>query len=140
MTHTLRKILIGYDGTEQSIRALELAINLNEQYNAELHLALVMQKPSQIADPVPDEFLEALRRTGENTLADGARLVRQGLEEPVTHLETGNPSEKLLELADKLKPDLIVLGMIKHTTSEKILGTVSSRFLRIRRYPILVVP
>lgn len=136
----MRKILIGYDGTEQSVRALELAINLNEQYNAELHLAFVLKKPSDIADPVPDEVIDALRKAGERTLSNGARLVRQELEEPVTHLEIGNPSEKLLELADKLKPVLVVLGMNRHTTTERILGIVSSNFLRSRKHPILVVP
>lgn len=136
----MRKILIGYDGTEQSVRALELVISLNEQYNAELHLAFVVKKPQEIADPVPEEVIDAIRKAGEHTLSNGARIVRQEFAEPVTHLETGNPSEKLLELADKLKPVLVVLGMTKHTTSEKILGTVSSNFLRSRKHPILVVP
>lgn len=140
MHFALRRILVGYDGSEQSIHALELAISLNEQYNAELHLVFVVQKPSGVADPVPDGVIDSLRRAGEDTLSNGVRLVRQEFEEPITHLETGNPSEKLVELADTLKPDLVVLGMIKHTTSEKILGTVSSNFLRTRKYPILVVP
>jgi nucleotide-binding universal stress UspA family protein len=136
----LRRILVGYDGTEESARALELAISLNEQYEAELHLAFVVQKPPQMADPVPDEVIESLRRLGEETLTNAARLVKKRFENPITHLEIGNPGEKLLDLANSLKPELVVLGMVKHTTSEKILGTVSSHFLKARRHPILVVP
>jgi nucleotide-binding universal stress UspA family protein len=55
-------------------------------------------------------------------------------------LESGNPGEKLLELADRLKPDLVVLGTLQRSTSKKLLGPVSSSFLRVRRYPLLIVP
>jgi nucleotide-binding universal stress UspA family protein len=55
-------------------------------------------------------------------------------------LEIGNPVERLLELADKLNPQLVVLGIPKHSSSESLIGTVSSQFLRSRRYPILLVP
>jgi nucleotide-binding universal stress UspA family protein len=89
---------------------------------------------------VPDEVLDVLRKTGEETLLDAERQVRKNLSRPVTHLESGNPGEKLLELADRLKPDLVVLGTLAHSTSERLLGTVSSNFLRARRHPLLIVP
>jgi len=52
----------------------------------------------------------------------------------------GNPGEKLLELAERLKPDLVVLGTLRHSASERLLGTVSSYFLKSRAYPLLIVP
>ena len=58
----------------------------------------------------------------------------------MTHLDFGSPPEKLLELADKIIPDLVVIGIAKHPASERILGTVSSLFFRTRRYPVLGVP
>src|SRR5487761_1173277 len=48
-----RKFLIAYDGSEESVRALELAIELQEQKGpTEFHLAYVVEKPIDIADPV----------------------------------------------------------------------------------------
>ena len=93
-----------------------------------------------MADPIPDEVLDSLEKKGLDSLSNAERSVRKQFCKPVTHLEIGNPVEKLLELADKLKPQLVVLGIAKHSSSESLIGTVSSRFLRSRRYPILLVP
>jgi nucleotide-binding universal stress UspA family protein len=136
----LRRILVGYDGSEESERALKFALDNLEWTNVEIHIAYVVQKPAGLLDPVPEEELAPLRKAGQDTLSNAARMVRQSLENPVTHLENGNPGEKLVELAGRLKPDLVVVGTIQHSTSEKLLGTVSSYFLKSRKYPLLIVP
>jgi nucleotide-binding universal stress UspA family protein len=138
-----RKVLIGYDGSEQSMRALDYAISLLKQTEAtstEFHLAYVVEKPPNLADPVPEEVLESLKKVGNDVLSNGVRVVKKLWETPITHLEFGSPPEKLLKLADILKVDLVVLGIAKHPASERILGTVSSFFFNARRYPILGVP
>jgi nucleotide-binding universal stress UspA family protein len=137
----VRRILVGYDGSEQAARALDFAIETIAQNDeAEIHLAYVVQKPGGVPDPVPDEVLDVLQKTGEETLLNAERRVRKNLSRPITHLETGNAAQKLLELADRLKPELVVLGTLRHSTSEKLLGTVSSSFLKSRRHPLLIVP
>lgn len=142
-TISLERILVGYDGTEQSERALEFAIKISQEamsQTLEIHLAFVVEKPHGAADPVPEEAMESLKRAGQDVLSNGARIVKKRLETPVVHLEFGSPPQKLLELADKLKPDLVVLGIAGHPASERILGTVSSLFFKTRRYPVLGVP
>jgi nucleotide-binding universal stress UspA family protein len=138
-----RKFLIAYDGSEESFRALSFIIKLHQQTQedtTEFHIAYVVKKPVNIADPVPDELLESLKKEGDEILSEGARFVRKRLETPFVHLEFGSPPQKLLELADLIRPDLVVLGIAKHPPSEKILGTVSSFFFNARRYPVLGVP
>lgn len=74
-----RRILICYDGSEESARALQFAVALLQQSNGEtteFHLAYVVQKPSNIADPVPDELLDAFKKEGDEVLSDAARYVR----------------------------------------------------------------
>ena len=137
----VRKILVGYDGSEQAARALDLAIEIaacNDE--AEIHIAYVVQKPGGVPDPVPDEVMDSLRRTGQETLLNAERLVKKSLANPVIHLESGNRGERLLELAEKLEPDLVVLGTLQHSASNRLLGTVSSSFLKSRSYPLLIVP
>lgn len=136
----LRSILVGYDGSEESSRALTFALDVIEKNDVDVHLVYVVQKPAGILDPVPEEEMAAMRTAGQNVLSNAARLVRNSIANPITHLEIGNPGEKLLELADRLKPDLVVVGTTKHTTSEKLLGKVSSLFLKSRKYPLLIVP
>ena len=135
----MRSILVGYDGSEESKRALEFVLDVVERNDVTVHLTFVVQKPPRI-DPVPEEAMDTLTLAGQNALSNASKMVRNCLATPVTHLETGNPGEKLLEVADKLKPDLIVVGTTKHSASEKLLGTVSSYFLKSRKYPLLIVP
>jgi nucleotide-binding universal stress UspA family protein len=136
----VHRILVGYDGTAQSQHALEFVVGINWQYEVELHLAFIVQEPSGMADPIPDEIMESLSIRGQETLSNAAREVKKRFGKPIVHLETGEPNEKLLELAENLEPDLIVVGMAKHTSAERILGSVSSNFIRSRKYPILLVP
>jgi nucleotide-binding universal stress UspA family protein len=111
-------------------RALQFAVGINDDYETEIHLAFIVNEPAGMADPIPDEVLDSLEKRGLDSLSNAERFVRKQFREPVTHLEIGNPVEKLLELADKLKPQLVVLGIVKHSSSESLICTVSSRFLR----------
>lgn len=139
-----RKILVGYDGSEESISALELSLELFEQdvesKIAEFHLAYIVEEPPGVADPVPDELLESLKREGEEILSDGAKRVRDQLGSPLMHLDFGSPPQRLGKLASEILPDIVVLGIANHSQSEKIMGTVSSYFLNSKKYPLLLVP
>ena len=136
----MEKVLVGYDGLEHSEHALQFAIGINDDYETEIHIAIVVQEPTGMADPIPEELLESLQRRGQESLLNAERLVKKQFRKPVTHLKIGNPAEKLLELADKLKPQLVILGIVKRSSSESLIGTIPSSFLRSRRYPILLVP
>ena len=136
----IKRVLVGYDGTAHSERALQFVVGINDDYETEIHLAFIVNEPAGMADPIPDEVFDSIEKKGLDSLSNAERLVRKQFRKPVTHLEIGNPVEKLLELADKLNPQLVVLGIAKHSSSESLIGTVSSRFLRSRRYPILLVP
>jgi nucleotide-binding universal stress UspA family protein len=137
---TLKKILLGYDGTAESLNALEFGISLAVQEDAELHLALVVHEPTGMADPVPDEVFKSLEEAGQRILSDAVEMAKKQLLEPIVYLEHGDPPEKLFQLAQEIEPDLVILGMAKHSKSETMLGTVSSYFLKSKRYPVLLVP
>lgn len=136
----LRRILVGFDGSEQASRALDFALFVSSSGGTEIHLACVVQKPVGIPDPVPDEVMDSLIKAARGELLDAEKRVIKSLLTPVIHLETGNPGQKLMELATMIKPDLVVLGTLHHSASERLLGTVSSSFLKSRRYPLLIVP
>lgn len=136
----IRKILVGYDGTSQAESALELGIYLASQDGTELHLAFVVHEPAGMADPIPDELMNSLQEAGQRILSDAVQEARKQLLEPIIHLESGNPPEKLFQLAQAVDPDLVIFGMTRHHPSEKMLGTVSSYFLKSRKYPLLLVP
>lgn len=139
--NSITKILVGYDGSRESRRALDFAMSIANHYDgAEIHVAHVVQKPAGAPDPVPDEVMEALRKAARQTLLEAERAVKKSLGTPVVYLEVGSPGETLLGLADRIKPGLVVLGTLERPASERLLGTVSSSFLRSRRHRLLIVP
>lgn len=137
---SIQKILVGYDGTAESENALEFAIDLSTQHEAKIHLAYVVHVPEGIANPIPDEVYESLLNVGRGTLSNAVRKVRNQFLSPFVHLKAGHPGDKLLKLAEEIKPDLVILGITKHSASEKTLGTVSAQFLSSMKYPLLLVP
>ena len=52
----LQRVLVGYDGTEHSDRALQFAVGMNDDYETEIHLAFVVNEPAGMADPIPSFF------------------------------------------------------------------------------------
>ena len=141
----LSRILVCYDSGEESQRALEFAIRLSNAIESsssptEIHLVHVIEKPRGIADPVPDEAMDSILEAGMEILSNGARTVKKQLGNPITHLEIGAAPDKILELADKIEPELIVIGIAKHPASERIMGTVSTVLFKTRKYAVLAVP
>jgi nucleotide-binding universal stress UspA family protein len=42
----LQRVLVGYDGTEHSERALQFAVGIYDDYETEIHLAFIVSEPS----------------------------------------------------------------------------------------------
>ena len=45
----IKRVLVGYDGTEHSERALQFAVGINEDYETEIHLAFIVNEPAGMA-------------------------------------------------------------------------------------------
>jgi nucleotide-binding universal stress UspA family protein len=59
----IQRVLVGYDGSEHSERALQLAVGINDlNYEIEIHLAFIVKEPTGMANPIPDEVLDSLQK------------------------------------------------------------------------------
>ena len=123
----MRTILIGTDGTEQSERAVERAIELAQAFRAKVLVASVAPVLAPAAhghggvDPVdPPEEHQALVE------AIVARVEAAGLQaEP--HLGVGDPARALVEIAKAGAVDLIVLGTHERNLIEHALGMMTEK-------------
>ena len=127
----MKSILIGTDGTEQSERAVEQAIELAQAFKARVTVASIAPVVAAShglggVDPVdsPDDH---------QAIVDGAvaRLAGAGVQaEP--HLGVGDPAKGLIEAAKVADADLIVLGthersLIEHALGLSVSGSVARR-------------
>jgi nucleotide-binding universal stress UspA family protein len=95
----LHEILFPTDFSEESLAALPYAISLAQQDDARLYLLYVAGKSQR-----GETLLESQLR---NLVPPDAKLFC----EPKVFVETGPPAERILELAEELGTDLIVLGV-----------------------------
>jgi len=139
-TAHFRKILVGYDGSEASERAVDVAIDLAQCTDAEI-LVLAVARPPEPATRVE---VDAVLDDAREHFSDGFIKVRERAKSVEVHLETmievGHPAEHLIHQAEIIHAELIIVGRKGTSLFEKlILGSVSERVIRFANCPVMVM-
>jgi nucleotide-binding universal stress UspA family protein len=134
-------ILIAYDGSAHSRKALDTAINLAQCEHSQLKVLYAFdQVPVVLGDDETARFIERAMNKGRELLAEAMlRLRDTGLNFSTDTVE-GPAAEAILRVAQHEGCDLIVmgsrgLGMVQGL----LLGSVSYRVLHHATIPVLVV-
>jgi len=137
---------VGLDGSDYSLKALELAIDLAKKYSSQLVLVHVVMRQIYAINPPEAGILAGtaivreLEAEGKAILAKGEEIVKaQGLPAEA-RLRQGVPAEELLRAIVDEKADLIVLG--SRGLSEVrafLLGSVSDKVSHHAKCPTLIV-
>jgi nucleotide-binding universal stress UspA family protein len=140
----INRILVGCDFSQDSSLAFEYGLSLAQEFQAELHLAHVVEPPlydDLVKPSEPGEtFGQQLRKTVQEKL--GAMVPEEARTwcNPVTALLAGQPHEELVKYAVVNGMDLIVLGVRGHSLVETLfVGSTTDRVLRNSPCPVLSV-
>jgi nucleotide-binding universal stress UspA family protein len=136
----MKTIVVGYDGTDASERALARAGDLAAAFGSSVILTSVSPVMTGAAhgggsvDPTdPPEEHDALLDRARSTLAD------RGVQAE-TVLATGDPAEAIVQLAEERSADLIVVGTREPGLWERVLGhSVSAAVQRHAHCDVLIV-
>ena len=138
----MQKILVAHDGSKSSDKALKKAVELAINFNASLTVHAVIPELylTELSDVDRNRIFEALSRE----TAEAMEKIRKSLSgksmEVKTLIRQGDPAEKILETAQKMKVDMIVTGSHgRHGTKKFLLGSVSSKIVDYSKCPVLVV-
>ena len=134
-------ILVAYDGSEHSRKALDMAVTVAQCSNCKLKVLYVFDKvPLVLGDDETERFIERAMSRGREILAEATlHLHGSELEFSMDTVE-GPAAEAILRVAELEGCDLIVmgsrgLGMVQGL----LLGSVSYRVLHHATIPVLVV-
>jgi nucleotide-binding universal stress UspA family protein len=143
----LRKILVPTDLSKNSLTAVDCAARLAKLTGAHLALFHVFQIPDYTTNP--DSYHSPKGAQSDIAAAECRALERlQSLCEKVTAsggkcdagIRTGVPYQEIIEEAEKIVPDLIVVGTQGATGIARFLmGSTAERVLRHSPCPVLVV-
>jgi nucleotide-binding universal stress UspA family protein len=136
----MKTILIGYDETEPSKRALERSVELAEKFGSKLivtSVAPVLIGSTRSAGPI--DPVDSVDRHKEE-LAD-ARAFLEGRKVAAEYVPAvGEPADTIVELADERHVDLIVVGTREPNVLERLLGqSVSQSVSRQAHCDVLIV-
>ncbi|GBD30026.1 Putative universal stress protein [bacterium HR32] len=135
------KVLVGFDGSPASRKALRAALDLAQRYGAAVTVLAVVRPPefAELEAEVNAALAEA-----RGPLAEALRWARAEARRAGVSLETriqaGHPADTLVRVAREEGFDLIVLGRRGLTPVQRwMLGSVSERVLRYAHCPVMVV-
>ncbi len=142
-----KKILVPLDGTVVEREVLQHASALARNSNAELVLMRVL--PGAAPDPLfstpwvqsvsegQAESLRVIARSGLERTADKLRCARFHV---TTHVYIGRPVDAILECAQAVKADAIVMSSLGLKTNEPWLdGDVTAQVLKNAHMPVFLV-
>jgi nucleotide-binding universal stress UspA family protein len=141
----IRRILVPIDFSEHSKNALEYAIPVALQFDAELLLVYVVEPMVYPADlsfgqiSIPSVEPE-LRQRGKEELDNLVDKQIAGRVRSKTSIRTGKPFLEIIAAAKEEDVDLIIIATHGHTGVEHILfGSTAEKVVRKAPCPVLVV-
>lgn len=140
---TYKTIVVGTDGSDSAVRAVDQAIELAVADQARLIVVTAFDR----SDAVPDDSIPADVRwqvTDANEAEAHARRGREaaheaGVAEVIVQSLDGDPSDKLIETAEDFNADLLVVGSVGLTGATRFLGSVANTVLHHAPCDVLVV-
>ena len=139
------KILVPVDGSKNSLKALKYAINLANSLNSSSTITVVSVHDDasfyyidQFASY--EEIRKILIENSQTELKPAQKLLANTDIKHSFIIEIGNVSETIINIANKEKVSLIVLGSRgKSEISDVLLGSVSNRVSHKAKQPVLIV-
>lgn len=159
MLPQVKKILYASDIDHGSRPAFRAAVSLCGHYNSEITFLHVIEPLSATAQSIVDTMMndESLNEMHDQSIQNlRDRLTErieqfcaQELEESemlqegqaIARVEEGVPWKTILEVADDIDADVIVMGTRTHSgVSQFLLGSTANKVMHHTKRPVLVVP
>jgi len=133
-------ILVPLDGSQDSQKALLQACDLAKNYQANLILVYVIDKPLSLNLLDRKEYLEILRKFGNKVLIKGKQTSKNNGLDVTTIMKEGNIANEIVKLAKNKKCNLIIVGSKGlGATARFLLGSISNKLANNSPCSVLIV-
>lgn len=139
----LKKILVAFDGSEESVKAFNFALSLISEFSSkekEVVLLSVAQppEPAEIVEvkAVIDSATEYYKKQFEKILP----IAKSHQVEVKTEIIVGHPADQIVRYAAENGFDMIIMGQRGMSKIERwLLGSVSRRVATYATCPVVIV-
>ena len=134
----MKKVLVGFDGSEGSEQALNRAMMLLDEYG-ELFILAVIPRLSDKAFVVDDVY-KNLKLKAKNLVDDVIADIGVHEFEIKGIIEEGDPAAIIIDVSNRLDVDLIVLGSKGQSElGQYLIGSVANKVVQYAAKPVMVV-
>lgn len=147
-TGILQKILVAYDDSTQATKALDTAIEMAKWVEAEIHLVSAYTLPINdweapylgASENIRATFFESALEYVNKIQTEALYKVREANISVYAYVVEGKPGPCIVDLAEEIKVDLIVMGAHNRGTVARVfLGSVSNYVFQQAGCQVLVV-
>jgi len=134
-----RRILVGYDGSQESEKAFQVGMSIANTLDSRLEILAVVQPGEPAASVSAHDGLERARKHYELALRKIVEAANGRGDNVETRIVVGHPADEIVKRAEQSSSDLVVVG---HRGTSKFknleMGSVSEHVLAHAPCPVLV--
>jgi nucleotide-binding universal stress UspA family protein len=140
-TGKYRSLLVPFDGSESSKKALTRSAELSKLDGGEITVLYVIPRYEEMMDFFKTENIKkSLFQEAEKIIGEAKKIAADLGVQIKAVVQEGHASEKIVEIADTLKNDLIVTGTHGWRGMNKaVMGSTAERIIAHATRPILIV-
>ncbi len=140
----IRNILVPTDFSPSSQVAFDQALELAKLQGVRLHVLHGYWVYVSLAAPdvrlLPESFMDELKESAKVKLEELEKRAQQAGVACTTHLSPLPPETAILEMAESIPADLIVMGTHGHTgLKHALIGSVAERIVRLSHCAVMTV-
>jgi nucleotide-binding universal stress UspA family protein len=135
-----KNILVGADQSATALKAVQAAVDLASACGATLHIATAYKAEPARTTQMPAEFNYAAHvHPADALLEELTALATRANVEVEMHAATGEPSEAIIRIANRVGADLIVVGNKGMKGTRRVLGSVPNSIAHHAECSVLIV-
>lgn len=140
MDYGFSSILVCYDGSKYSDKALRQACDLAKRYGASLTVIHIIEKTKKSDVLAGSEYTKILRRYAKSSMEKAQKIAKDNDVEPTMVTKEGNVAKEIVQFAKSSKTDLVVVGSKGlGAVLQFLLGSVSSNISNHSMCSVLIV-
>jgi nucleotide-binding universal stress UspA family protein len=140
------QIVVGVDGSEQSVRAALVGAGLARSTGSKLHIVTVVRPPEGwwgvVGSPPPAEALSASMERAQRSVLDATlEALAQDAVDVIAVEEIGDPASSLSDYCENVGAGLLIVGRRGAGMVERlVLGSVADRLAHHAPCALMIVP